>query len=137
MTFVSHESHLSCFPNQERNRPLPSVCDSPALDQTCVYRHDKPSKKRRRKEEEQATQSIEILTVLLLSSGSRNLNLLALLGLQRKDDDKQRFVRGAVLEDVSERVRTVRQQERGYVLACLVLARNGNAFFFFRTGKKS
>ena len=65
--------------------------------------------------------SIKILILLLLPSGSsrssttrrRHLDLLALLGLQREDNDKQRFVRGAVLEDVSERVRTVRQQERG------------------------
>jgi hypothetical protein len=67
--------------------------------------------------------SIKILILLLLllllpssrsrATRSRHLDLLALLGLQREDDDEQRFVRGAVLEDVSERVRTVRQQERG------------------------
>lgn len=58
-------------------------------------------------------QIISILAVALLPLLRRVGNLtLAILGLERENDDEQRFVRGAVFEHVSERVRTLRQQER-------------------------
>jgi hypothetical protein len=53
---------------------------------------------------------IQILTLFgLLFHGS----LLAVLGLERNDNDEQRLVCSTVLHDVSDGVRTMRQQERG------------------------
>jgi hypothetical protein len=108
---------------------LRPVCERPSLKKR---KHQSFRVNGMKRHPDRSIKILILLRLLLLLASSRSaatrdrhLDLLALLGLQREDDDKQRFVRGAVLEDVSERVRTVRQQERGQKLACLVLARVG------------